>query len=47
MARYGILAKAPDTAYRLITTNPCFQLQRMYLLSNTNYVSSIFKPVID
>jgi hypothetical protein len=44
---YVVLAGAPDTTYRLITTNPGFQLQRMYLLPNTNYMNNIFKPVID
>ncbi len=30
---YGLLAGAPDTTYRLITTNPGFQLQRTYSLT--------------
>ncbi len=42
-----LLAGAPDTTYRLITTNPGFQLHNVPIVHNTNYMNNIFKPVID
>jgi hypothetical protein len=44
---YIVLAGAPDTAYRLITTQTPSSSYKLPITYNTNYMNNIFKPVID